>query len=144
MSFLLTQFEDSHMRASSSRLRSPLSTIVAFVALMAALSAPVTPALAQGRGHGGDKIPPGQAKKQVTPAQAVVVSRDVLVMHGFEVVRVETIRTGQVIYYRRGNNGRGRGLGPVEKMIVRPSGSTVIVESAPKNVLLDIRVRLGL
>jgi len=109
------------------------------------LCASASPALAQGRGHGGSKgLPPGQAKKMVTPAQAVVVSRDVLVMHGFEVVRVETIKTGQVIYYRRGNNGRGRGLGPVEKMVVRPSGSTVIVESAPKNVLLDIRVRLGL
>jgi hypothetical protein len=109
------------------------------------LCASASPALAQGRGHGGSKeLPPGQAKKMVTPAQAVVVSRDVLVMHGFEVVRVETIKTGQVIYYRRGNNGRGRGLGPVEKMVVRPSGSTVIVESAPRNVLLDIRVRLGL
>jgi len=32
----------------------------------------------------------------------------------------------------------------MEKMIVRPSGSTVVFESAPKNVLLDIRVRLGL
>ena len=109
------------------------------------LCASASPALAQGRGHGGSKeLPPGQAKKMVTPAQAVVVSRDVLVMHGFEVVRVETIKTGQVIYYRRGNNGRGRGLGPFEKMVVRPSGSTVIVESAPRNVLLDIRVRLGL
>jgi len=116
-------------------------TLVASLTLCASAS----PALAQGRGHGGSKgLPPGQAKKMVTPAQAVVVSRDVLVMHGFEVVRVETIKTGQVIYYRRGNNGRGRGLGPVEKMVVRPSGSTVIVESAPKNVLLDIRVRLGL
>jgi hypothetical protein len=116
-------------------------TLIASLALCASAS----PALAQGRGHGGSKgLPPGQAKKMVTPAQAVVVSRDVSVMHGFEVVRVETIKTGQVIYYRRGNNGRGRGLGPVEKMVVRPSGSTVIVESAPKNVLLDIRVRLGL
>ena len=113
--------------------------------VLLAVSASASPALAQGRGHGGsNKLPPGQAKKMVTPSQAVVVSRDVLVMHGFEVVRVETIKTGQVIYYRRGNNGRGRGLGPVEKMIVRPSGSTVIVESGPKNVLLDIRVRLGL
>jgi len=127
-------------RASAVRFRLPVIAVVAFVAL----SVPGSIALAQGRGHGSDKVPPGQAKKQVTPAQAVVVSRDVLVMHGFEVVRVETIRTGQVIYYRRGNNGRGRGLGPVEKMIVRPSGSTVIVESAPKSVLLDIRVRLGL
>jgi hypothetical protein len=116
-------------------------TLAAFLLLCASAS----PSLAQGRGRGGSNgLPPGQAKKMVTPAQAVVVSRDVLVMHGFEVVRVETIKTGQVIYYRRGNNGRGRGLGPVEKMIVRPSGSTVIVESAPKSVLLDIRVRLGL
>ena len=116
-------------------------TLVACLTLWASAS----PALAQGRGHAGSKgIPPGQAKKMVTPSEAVVVSRDVLVMHGFEVVRVETIKTGQVIYYRRGNNGRGRGLGPVEKMVVRPSGSTVVVESAPKSVLLDIRVRLGL
>src|SRR5689334_11711800 len=115
------------------------------LAVFLLLCVSASPVFAQGRGHGGSKgLPPGQAKKMVTPAQAVVVSRDVLVMHGFEVVRVETIKTGQVIYYRRGNNGRGRGLGPVEKMVVRPSGSTVIVESAPKNVLLDIRVRLGL
>ena len=108
------------------------------------LSAAGSPALAQGRGRGASQgVPPGQAKKLVTPAQAVVVSRDVLVMHGFEVVRVETIKTGQVIYYRRGNNGRGRGLGPVEKMIVRPSGSTVVFEAAPPKVLLDIRARLG-
>jgi len=115
------------------------------LAALLIVCASASPAFAQGRGHGGSNgLPPGQAKKMVTPAQAVVVSRDVLVMHGFEVVRVEAIKTGQVIYYRRGNNGRGRGLGPVEKMVVRPSGSTVIVESAPKNVLLDIRVRLGL
>lgn len=117
--------------------------VVALAAFFIAASA--SPAMAQGRGRGASNgLPPGQAKKVVTPSQAVVVSRDVLVMHGFEIVRVETIKTGQVIYYRRGNHGRGRGLGPVEKMIVRPSGSTVIVESAPKNVLLDIRVRLGL
>jgi hypothetical protein len=115
------------------------------VAASLALSAGVSPARAQGKGHAASNgLPPGQAKKQVTPAQAVVVSRDVLVKHGFEVVRVETIKTGQVIYYRRGNNGRGRGLGPLEKMIVRPSGSTVVFEAAPEKVLLDIRVRLGL
>lgn len=128
-------------RAHAVRLRKQLFTAVTLLSLSAALS----PALAQGRGHGESKgLPPGQAKKMVTPAQAVVVSRDVLVAHGFEVVRVETIKTGQVIYFRRGNNGRGRGLGPVERMIVRPSGSTVIFESAPDKVLLDIRVRLGL
>jgi hypothetical protein len=114
------------------------------VTILLALSTAVSPALAQGRGHGASGLPPGQAKKHVTPAQAVVVSRDVLVNHGFEIVRVKAIKTGQVIYYRRGNNGRGRGLGPVEKMIVRPSGSTVVFESVPEKVLRDIRIRLGL
>lgn len=140
---LLTRFQDSRMlaRAFAVRFRWHLCTAAALLVLSAAVS----PALAQGRGHATSSgLPPGQAKKQVTPAQAVVVSRDVLVKHGFEVVRVETIKTGQVIYYRQGNNGRGRGLGPVEKMIVRPSGSTVVFEAAPQKVLLDIRVRLGL
>src|SRR4029078_812677 len=115
------------------------------VATLFALSAAVSPALAQGRGHASSRgLPPGQAKKQVTPSQAVVVSREVLIKNGFEVARVETIKTGQVIYYRRGNNGRGRGLGPVEKMVVRPSGSTVVFDSAPQKGLRDIRVRLGL
>jgi hypothetical protein len=126
-------------RAFAVRFRWDL-TVAAFLVLSA-----VSPVLAQGRGHATARgLPPGQAKKQVTPTQAVAVSRDVLVLHGFEIVRVETIRTGQVIYYRRGNNGRGRGLGPVEKMIVRPSGSIVVFEAAPAKVLLDIRVRLGL
>ncbi len=128
------------MFAFALRVRWQFLTAATFIVLSAA----VTPAFAQGKGHGGAKgLPPGQAKKMVTPAQAVVVSRDVLVMHGFEVVRVETIKTGQIIYFRRGNNGRGRGLGPVEKMIVRPSGSTVVFEAVPDKVLLDIRVRLG-
>lgn len=124
-------------------LATPVRRHLTSLAALLVLSASASPALAQGKGHVGG-LPPGQAKKMVTPSQAVVVSREVLVSHGFEVVRVETFKTGQVIYYRRGNHGRGRGLGPVEKMIVRPSGSTVIVESAPRNVLLDIRVRLGL
>ena len=140
MNLLVTRFEDSHACTRIAvRFRWDL-TVAAFLVLSA-----VSPVLAQGRGHATARgLPPGQAKKQVTPTQAVAVSRDVLVLHGFEIVRVETIRTGQVIYYRRGNNGRGRGLGPVEKMIVRPSGSIVVFEAAPAKVLLDIRVRLGL
>ena len=123
-------------RAIALRFRWHL-TIAAFLAV----SASASPALAQGRGHATARgIAPGQAKKQVTPAQAVTVSREMLVLHGFGVVRVETTKTGQV----RGNNGRGRGLGPVEKMIVRPSGSIVVFEAAPEEVLLDIRLRLGL
>jgi hypothetical protein len=88
--------------------------------------------------------PPGHAKKQVTPASAVVVSREVLVKHGFTVVRVEQVGPTQVIYYRSGNKGRGRGQGKLEKMIVRPSGTVVIFETTPAPVLADIKIRLGL
>jgi hypothetical protein len=72
------------------------------------------------------------------------VSRDILVAHGYQVVRVETVEHAHVIYYRRGNNGRGRGLGPVERMIIKPAGEIVVFESAPSKVLVDINLRLGL
>jgi hypothetical protein len=89
-------------------------------------------------------LPPGQAKKQVTPATAVVVSREVLVKHGFTIVRVEQVGPAQVIYYRSGNHGRGRGQGKLEKMVVRPSGTVVVFETTPAPVLADIKIRLGL
>ncbi len=113
--------------------------------LAIALTAVVSPAEAQGKK--GDKrasTAPGQEKKQVTSAQAVTASRDILVKYGYQVVRVETVRGAEVIYYRRGNMGRGRGLGPVEKMVVRPSGTVVVFEAAPEKVLIDIKLRLGM
>jgi hypothetical protein len=114
-----------------------VSASVAFLSLASACFRPVPVVGAKGP-------PPGQAKKQVTPANAVVVSREVLVKHGFTVVRVEQVGPTQVIYYRRGNNGRGRGGGPMEKMVVRPSGQIVVFESTPAPVLADIKIRLGL
>src|ERR1043165_9580178 len=59
------------------------------------------------------------ARKRVTTSQAVVVT------HGYQVVNVVPSGTTQVIYYRRGNRGNGRGLGPVEKIYVVPSGDVV-------------------
>ena len=88
--------------------------------------------------------PPGQAKKQVSPSAAVVISREVLVKHGFTVVRVEQVGPAQVIYYRSGNKGRGRGQGKLEKMVVRPSGTVVIFETTPAPVLAEVKIRLGL
>jgi hypothetical protein len=128
------------VRASVIRLLPTLSIIT----LLSVLGAVVAPAHAQGKSGGKRSNPPGHAKKHVTPVDAVVVSREVLVRYGYTVVRVERVRDTQVIYYRRGNNGRGRGLGPVEKMVVRPSGTIVVFEAAPEKVLIDIRVRLGI
>ena len=100
---------------------------------------------AHGQGHGQTgHVPPGQAKKVVTADQAVVVTREALARHGYEVVRVEVVKETRVVYYRRGNRGRGRGKGPVERLIIRPTPERVVFESAPPHVLVDINVRLGL
>jgi hypothetical protein len=40
--------------------------------------------------------------------------------------------------------GKGKGLGPVEKMIVRPRGELVVFEGAPSPVHIDVKLRLGL
>lgn len=118
---------------------------VAIVAGTLATSAPAAAQGNSGKAHGPHGEPPGQTKKhRVTSTEAVGVTREVLVSHGYTIVRVERVGVTQVVYYRRGNNGRGRGLGPVEKMVIRPSGERVVFESAPPKVLVDINVRLGL
>jgi hypothetical protein len=100
---------------------------------------------AHGQGHGqAGHVPPGQAKKVVTVDQAIVATREVLAQHGYQVVRVEIIKGARVVYYRRGNRGRGRGKGPVERLIIRPTPERVVFEAAPPRVLVDINVRLGL
>ena len=84
------------------------------------------------------------ARKRVTASQAVIVTRDVLVANGYRVVNVVPSGATQVIYYRRGNMGRGRGLGPVEKIYVVQSGDIVSFRSVPDPLLGAILRRLGL
>jgi hypothetical protein len=82
--------------------------------------------------------------KVVTTDDAIVVTREVLVKHGYEVVRVERVRGARVVYYRRGNMGRGRGKGPIVRMIIRPAQERVVFESAPRGLVAEINVRLGM
>jgi len=49
-----------------------------------------------------------------------------------------------VVYYRRGNRGRGKGQGPPMKLIVRQVGDRVVFVDTPDAVLVDINVRLKL
>ncbi len=96
------------------------------------------PAAAQGHGHGHKK------EFAVAPDRAVSVTREVLGRQGYEVIRIQTIGNDQVVYYRRGNMGRGKGKGPKMKMIIRRVENRVVFVDTPDAVLVDINVRLRL
>src|SRR5207245_11808116 len=66
------------------------------------------PAAAQGK---------GPKKYAVSTDQALVVTKDVLVKQGSEVVRVENRGRDYVVWYRRGNKGRGKGKAPPVRMV---------------------------
>ncbi len=107
--------------------------------MVAALSvALAVPAVAQGHGHGPKK------EFVVAPDRAVSVTRQVLVRQGYEVIRIETVGHDDVVYYRRGNMGRGKGKGPPMKMIIRRVENRVVFVDTPDAVLVDINVRLRL
>jgi len=96
----------------------------------------VAPAAAQGRGPKKEFV--------IAPDRAISVTREVLVRQGYEVVRIETVKNDQVIYYRRGNMGRGKGKGPIVKMIVRRVENRVVFVGTPDGILVDINLRLRL
>jgi hypothetical protein len=95
-----------------------------------------TPLAAQGRGP----------KKEfaVAPDRAISVTREVLIRQGWEVVRIDVVGNDRVVYYRRGNMGRGKGKGPIVKMIIRRVENRVVFVDAPDAILVDINVRLRL
>jgi len=97
------------------------------------------PAVAQGHGRGHQK-----KEFVIAPDRAVSVTREVLVRQGYEVIRIETVDNDQVVYYRRGNMGRGKGKGPPMKMIIRRVDNRVVFVDTPDAVLVDINVRLKL
>ena len=126
-------------------------TLAAALLAAASLFIPARGVMAQGKGHGnhddqGEHESRGHGKKKVVTAdQAIVVTREVLVSHGFEIVRVETVRTKRVVYYRRGNMGRGKGKGPIERIVIRPEPDRVVfVSPPPRGLMVDINVRLGM
>ncbi|HUC39657.1 MAG TPA: hypothetical protein VMR92_02395 [Gemmatimonadales bacterium] len=104
--------------------------------LVALLMLGAAPLAAQGHGP----------KKEFVVAQgrAVSVTQEVLVHQGFEVIRIETHGHDQVVYYRRGNMGKGKGKGPPMTLIVRRVENRVLFVDAPDAVLVDVNVRLRL
>ena len=105
---------------------------------LSALTLSAAPAHAQGKGHGKDK------HYAVSTDRAVTVTRNVLVRQGYDVVRIERVGVTQVVYYRAGNRGRGRGKGPVEKMVIRTVERRIVFEDTPPAIMVDIDVNLKL
>ena len=105
------------------------------VITLAALAVLVAPLCAQGR---------GPKRYAVSGDRAVVVTREVLGRKGFEVVRVEQVGNDQIVWYRAGNRGRGRGKGPPVKMVIRrdPVANKIVFLETPSAILVDIDVRL--
>lgn len=107
-----------------------------FALAVLALALSVAPAHAQGKGK--DK------HYAISNDRAVTVTRNVLVRQGYDVVRIERVGTTQVVYYRAGNRGRGKGKGPVEKMVIRTVERRIVFENTPPAIMVDIDVNLKL
>jgi hypothetical protein len=112
-----------------------VSSFAGMLITLLALAGAVSPASAQGK---------AKAKHYAaTSTKAVDVSRTVLVKQGYEVVRVERVGATRVLYYRRGNNGRGKGKGPLEKLVIRTVKDRVVFEDAAPDILVAIDIKLG-
>jgi hypothetical protein len=103
---------------------------------LGAFAVSVSPAHAQGKGK--------EKHYTVSSDRAVNVTRTVLVRQGFDVVRIERVGVTQVVYYRAGNHGRGKGKGRIEKMVIRTVDRRVVFEDVPPAIMVDIDVNLKL
>src|SRR6059036_683257 len=86
----------------------------------------------------------GPKKYAVSNDRALIVTKEVLVKQGYEVVRVENSGRDYVVWYRRGNRGRGKGKGPPVRMVIHRAVDRVVFLNTPSAVLVDIDVRLKL
>jgi hypothetical protein len=86
---------------------------------------------------------PSPPANRVTPSEALAAAREILAAQRFQVTRVEIQRNAHVIYFRRRADDRGLGLGPIERLIIRPAGRIVTFEGAPVNVRAELKTRFG-
>jgi hypothetical protein len=80
----------------------------------------------------------------VSSERAISVTRAVLIRQGYAIVRVQRVGPTHVVYYRRGNMGRGKGKGPLQRMVIRTLRDRVVFEETEPSVLVDIDVKLQL
>jgi len=111
------------------RLKSLILPVVALVIAAA-------PAWAQGKGKGPKHY-------KVKADNAIVITREVLVKQGYLVERVDDRGGIITVWYYRGNMGRGKGKGPLQKMVIRRVREEIVFE-APAAIMVDIDIRLKL
>src|SRR5947208_13914445 len=104
-----------------------------YALVIAALVVCATPLGAQGK---------GPKKYAVSTDRALIVTKEVLVKQGYEVVRVENSGRDYVVWSRRGNRRRGKGTGRPVKMVMHRTEDRVMFLSVRRAVLVDIDVRL--
>jgi hypothetical protein len=80
----------------------------------------------------------------VTSDRAISVTRTVLIHRGYSVVRVDRIGSTRVVYYRVKRNRHGRGVGPIQRLVIRTVQDRVVFEDAEPSVLVDIDMKLKL
>ena len=80
----------------------------------------------------------------VSSDKAMDATKVVLQRQGYELVKIVRDRDTQVIYYRRGNSGRGKGKGPMERMVIRTVERRIVFEEVPSAILVDIDFQLKL
>jgi len=108
--------------------------MAAGVAVSLALAGPSL-ARAQGNSHKAYKA---------SPDHASTVVREVLDQHGWVFVKFEDRGGDRVVYYRRGNRGRGKGLGPMESFVIRREKRQIVFVDVPDVLLVDIDIKLRL
>ena len=105
-----------------------------FTAAITALTLSAAPLAAQGNGK----------RYAVSDDRAISVTRQVLVSQGYDVVEIETKGTEQIVYYRLGNKGKGKGQGKLQKMVIKREANKVVFVDTPSAIMIDINVKLSL
>jgi hypothetical protein len=117
-------------------MSSPRGLLFSALLMVAVIGVNAAPAQAQGKAKHKEYV--------VTTERAMSVTRSVLIRQGYTVVRIDRVGPTRVVYYRRGNMGRGKGKGPLQRLVIRTVRDRIVFEEAEPTVLVDIDVKLKL
>jgi hypothetical protein len=130
-------------------LVAPLALVLAVVLVAAPAAAQVKPDKQYPAGKPYDasaKEPKkqGQWSPKRDHWQASHATKEMLIKHGYKVVGVEQFPDGNVLYFRRDGAASVQQVGAIEKVVIRPGAESVSIEGAPREVLADVKLKLGM